>query len=379
MKFVQVLPVALLLMFNANAQSPQEILEKTATKIIGLNAVKYTNLARFTNPLSNTDTGYTRSEAAIILSDGKVIRSFHKTDHNKGESVYGSTYTNQTAIEIDYLDSTFTSSHKANSSTALTDIASSITTQYLIKPERLVRLKDSIVNRQDCFQVLVKTYDTINNGKHYYTWQRLLVSKKLMLPVYTRLDIAGSMGKEGYEVGIVSFFNEEWFENYRLNGKISDKKFAFDSTRFTAPNKAMLVIGDQLPAFDIKTQDEKTIDPSQFANKPVLVEFGSTSCVANALVNPMMNRMIGLYDTSKISIFSVFASESAKRVSSYVNNQGLKFPVYLAPNSIKRTFKTMGTPNFYLADKNGKIVGVYRGYYDKLEEELTKAIKAIME
>ncbi|MET0242671.1 MAG: TlpA disulfide reductase family protein [Flavitalea sp.] len=377
MKFAQSLPVALLFCFSSNAQSPQEILAKTAAKISKLSSAEYTRISRYTNPLSNTDTGYTRSSNAMLLTDGKVNSSFEKTDQNNGESVYGSTFCEKTVFDIDFLDSTFTSEKQISNSTPLTGLAKSITTNYLLRPERLHRLNDSIINKYDCFQVLVKSYDTINNGKHYYTWQRLWISKKLMLPVYTRLDIAGPMGKEGYAVGIVNFFTEEWFEDYKLDRKISPKTFAFDSSRFTAPNKTMLVKGDQLPSFNISMQDGQPVDTAQFRNKIILVEFGSTSCVANALVNPLMNRMIGSYDPQTIAIFGVFASESAKRVTGYIKSQALKFPVYLAPNDIKRTFKTMGTPNFYLADKTGKIVGVYRGYYDSLEEDLKIGIESI--
>ena len=97
-------------------------------------------------------------------------------------------------------------------------------------------------------------------------------------------------------------------------------------------------------------------------------------CSANALANPMMNRLFKKYNPANVSFAYILTGETPLQAGNYIKANGIKFPVYFTDLKTKKSFKTIGTPGFYLLDKNGAVLMSSNGYSDKLESQLSAKI-----
>lgn len=88
----------------------------------------------------------------------------------------------------------------------------------------------------------------------------------------------------------------------------------------------------------------------------------------------MLNRINEKYAASNFSIACIYTGETTQQAKSYIKTNGIKFPVYLTDLKTKKSFKTMGTPGFYLLDKNGVVLMSSNGYSDELEGQLSAKI-----
>lgn len=105
-----------------------------------------------------------------------------------------------------------------------------------------------------------------------------------------------------------------------------------------------------------------------------LVVFGSTTCSANPLSNPMLNKLHLKYANRPFSIVNIYTGDKIEQISSYVKNNQLNFPVFSGTRSLSSKFKTVGTPNFYLIDHDNKVIASFNGFYDGLEKDLVTKI-----
>ncbi len=152
----------------------------------------------------------------------------------------------------------------------------------------------------------------------------------------------------------------------------------FNKSDFDLANKKMLEDGATAPDIKVKDLTGNDVPVSAFKNKIVLIEFGATTWGANPLANPLMNRLSKQYNSANVAIISVYSAETPLQINNYIKNNKLEFPVYMGNRQLKKGFKTMGTPGFYLIGKDGKIVKSSNGYYDELEQDMTTQINNLL-
>lgn len=242
------------------------------------------------------------------------------------------------------------------------------------KAKNISRQKDTMINRVSCYSFFVRSYDTVENNNHNYTYQYFYISKKTMLPVFVKEIGSGSAEKGGYSLGRVNVFNETYFNHYKLNKAPDPSIFTFNRNGFDLENKTMLAEGSAAPQIQVRHLRGNMLPPDNFKNKVVLLAFGSTTCAANPLANPVMNRLLAKYKANDVLIFGIYSEETPEQVKNYIQANDITFPVYLGSSRLKKKFKTIGTPNFYLIDKRGVVVKSIEGYSDSLEEVLTTAL-----
>lgn len=213
-------------------------------------------------------------------------------------------------------------------------------------------------------------------GNHSFTYKYVVIDKKLWLPVFTRENSAGVLEKGGYVIGRVSMFKEEQYYNHRVDQKIKPGVFEFSKAGFGLKNSTMLADGSMAPALTVMSLNNQVVPSSEFANKLYLVEFGATDCPANALANPMLNNLYQKYASKQFAIACIYTGESAAQLTKYATANNIKFPMYLGSRKLKQDFKTIAVPNFYLVDKDGRVIKSFNGYSDDLERELSLLIES---
>ncbi|MGZ3872519.1 MAG: TlpA family protein disulfide reductase [Mucilaginibacter sp.] len=330
------------------------------------------------NPYSTGDTSYLREHSYLVFDNKAQLKAAHKNiDIDDGKLKTLSILQNDTLFQIDLKDSSYSFTPKPEQNAISDDIISvsdNIAYNLSKGASKIFRRKDTVISGITCYNFFIKGYDSVENGLHNYTYDYISINKKTQIPVLLKEIGQGIAEKDGYVVGRLSFYSEGHFSNMQVNKKIDKALFYFDRSELALPNKKMLAEGTIAPKLKLTDLEYKEVTASDLSNKLLLIEFGATDCVANSLANPVLNRLHKKYASSDFSIVSIYTDELSDKVKKFITGNKLEFPVYLGNRQTKKAFKTVGTPNFYLVDENGRIIKSFEGYSDSLEKEMTEKI-----
>ncbi|MEO6630175.1 MAG: hypothetical protein ABIN13_00595, partial [Mucilaginibacter sp.] len=294
MKKILFLTVGLCSIFFAEAQNHAvTALQKTIDKVNSLKNLSYSYKSTNKNLFSEGDTTYSSGNTVLLFDGhGKVKAAHDEGEIDKGKFRY--ILKNDTLFKINLNDSTYTFYPKPDQNEIASDLLSvceTITDNLRKKTPRIFQHKDTIVDKTSCHSFFIDEYDTTYSSHHDYTYIYLFINKASDMPVMIRKFGAGVATKAGQVIGRVTNYDETHFSNFRVNENTDEKEFYFDKTKFSLPNDKMLADGDKAPPLKLTSLENKSIAPPEFENKLLLIEFGDTGCPANALANPLLNRL----------------------------------------------------------------------------------------
>jgi len=382
MKKLYLLSAGLLVCCLAKAQlQPATILKKVVDKIHLLKSVSYTIDGVEKNPFSDGDTTIRKTKETIVFdSSGTIAMMNEEASVNKGKPEVRGLFLNDTLYTITLEDSIYSLNHVTDKKSIsyylgkVTDIIN----DFVKNPSKIIQRKDTTISGVPCYNFFIALSDTIENNKHCYNYKYVAINKKTLMPLYSKENMAGVATKEGFVIGYINIFNENSFSDFQIDKKINNSIFHFEKSRFDLKNEKMLAVGTMAPQLELKDLSNRQTPVDNFKNKILLVEFGSTGCSANPLANPMLNRFNKKYAGKDLAIISIYTTETNEQVKKYKTSNQLEFPIYIGSKKTKKDFKTIGTPNFYLIDKSGKIIKSIDGYSDDLETTLIKEIDKII-
>jgi len=354
-----------------------EVLQQMITRSKSLKSVSYKLEFMDVNPFSVGDTLRGNRDANLIFNqNGKINHAFVETVVNQGQTRYSELYTKSMQYTFDLIDSTFTMKAGVPIENDFSVLIQSVEDRWFKEPKKIHRNADTIYNSIKCYSFIYKPFDTASAGNHDFIHYTLFIDQKSFLPVYFRHAGAGSVTKEGYSLGRLNFLQEKIFGSYRLN-KVKEVALP-NLEHFTTPNTKMLTVGNPAPVLRVRDLKGNAIDTAQFQGRIRLVVFGATNCAANPLANPMLNRLNQLYGAKGVEILNIYTSETIEQANHYISGNGISFPVYLSDRTLSKAYCTLGTPNFYLVDRNNRIALAENGYSDRLETSLIKQIDALL-
>lgn len=371
-----------ILIFSVQTSKAQvaRILRDSHASLKALKSLTYFTDFTEENPFNPGDISKGTTKSQILYKDDGTI-DFMSEDRNinSGQTRTREIYGNGKRYTFDLVDSTYdVDDVKGEMKSELPEIITVAQTYLQKGPDKIIQKEDTLFNGNMAYQFLIKAYDTIANGNYDYTHKTILIDKNSLIPVYYREIGEGSAFKDGAAIGRLKFFIEKSFKAIKVNQVILDTAMNFDG--FHTVNTNMLSVGETAPPIDaVSIIDDQNILSIALKAPVKLVVFGSTSCAANPLSNPMLNRLHEKYAMKQFSIINIYTGDKLEQISRYVKNNGLKFPVFYGTRSLNSKFKTVGTPNFYLLNADGKIVASIRGYSDSLEEELVSKIDTLLE
>ena len=378
MRYKSILSIIALMILRIGGMAQNRslsILQKTIEKIHSLKSISYETASLNKNPFSTGDTSFIKKQTSIVFNANGVIKAMNeKTTINNGQTKLREIYLDDSLYSMDLIDSTYSIRKKPTVIHTSLATVEELINKMIIDPAKSVQHKDTIIANIPCYHFFIKSYDAMEDNHHNYSNNTLLISKSTLMPILIKEEGAGIAKKGEFVLGRIITFNETRFLNFELNKRTHDSVFKFNQTNFTFPNDKMLPDGGIAPDLTLKDLNNLDVKLSDFKNKVLLVAFGSITCGANPLANPMLNRLMEKYNTKDFSIVSVYSEETIDQVKKYIESNNLKFPVYLGTKKSKKDFKIVGTPGFYLIDKNGKIIKSYQGFSDALEKNLEKKI-----
>ena len=126
---------------------------------------------------------------------------------------------------------------------------------------------------------------------------------------------------------------------------------------------------NQAPDFTLLTLDGERVTLSDFRGKMVIMNFWLTVCRACEAEMPHLQAVFDEWPDDTLAILSINVRESAPTVRSFVESQGLTFPVLLdSEGVVDEIYDYAFFPTAFFIDADGSIREVKEGRFHSPEE-----------
>jgi peroxiredoxin len=121
--------------------------------------------------------------------------------------------------------------------------------------------------------------------------------------------------------------------------------------------------GKNLPVFEAKTVDGKTVSQATFAGKVVLLSVTNDECDACKKGIPRFNELTKKYEKQGFQMLGLHYGKKLgiDDLKTLIKDYNVGFPMALIEEKVvKNTLGIFGVPCYVLLDKKGTIAGIYR-------------------
>jgi cytochrome c biogenesis protein CcmG/thiol:disulfide interchange protein DsbE len=135
-------------------------------------------------------------------------------------------------------------------------------------------------------------------------------------------------------------------------------------------------VGQPAPAFTLSDIDGNSISLTDFAGKPVLINFWNTGCPPCRDEIPYLQQVYDENIGTELVMLTINIGESADTVKDFFQDRNLSLPVLFDTDiTVARTYGVLGIPTTFFIDKEGiiraKVIGAFPGksaIYSRLSE-----------
>ncbi len=139
--------------------------------------------------------------------------------------------------------------------------------------------------------------------------------------------------------------------------------------------------GDVAPNFSLTAWNGENIEIYHLKGNGILIEFLSTKCFACDYVIPDINKLYEKFKHGSIQIIGILFNDEIKEpqeLLEFAKVKGIQYPLFLCDVKIKKLYNIYGFPNFFILNKEKKIVQIYRGITKDTFGLLSKDIDILM-
>lgn len=130
-------------------------------------------------------------------------------------------------------------------------------------------------------------------------------------------------------------------------------------------------VGNPAPDFTLKDLDGETISLSDYAGRPVLINFWATWCGPCEAEMPEIDAAYQAYRDEGFVVLAVDLQEHPDTVRSFIDYYGFEFPVLLDRNhDVGDRYLVRGLPTTYFVDPSGTVAHIYIGQMDAQDIEI---------
>lgn len=123
--------------------------------------------------------------------------------------------------------------------------------------------------------------------------------------------------------------------------------------------------GDKAPGFTVITDDGKTITPSQFGGKLLVLNFWASWCAPCIEETPSLNAFQQLFGSKGVVVLGVSVDRNEKLYHQFLSRFDVKFQTSRDPEAdISAQYGTFQYPESYIIDQNGRVVEKIVGVLD---------------
>lgn len=147
------------------------------------------------------------------------------------------------------------------------------------------------------------------------------------------------------------------------------------------PSFRALEAGDPAPAFGAPVLDGDSLHLSSLHGQPVLLNVWATWCPPCREEMPALQELHERFGPRGLRILgvSVDSRGSEPTVRRFVEEGGYTFTIlHDATDAVSRQFRTIGVPETFLIDGEGRIVRRWIGRFDPLAEDVVRDIEPLL-
>lgn len=126
------------------------------------------------------------------------------------------------------------------------------------------------------------------------------------------------------------------------------------------------------PKYGALTLDGKPASLESFQGKPILINVWATWCVPCRQEMPALESLYNKFSNQSLQIIgvSIDGPGTAHRIKSFIDRMGITYTILHDPDDkFSRAFRTIGVPESFLINANGKIVHTWKGPFDAMSQD----------
>lgn len=148
----------------------------------------------------------------------------------------------------------------------------------------------------------------------------------------------------------------------------------FDSFR-----EKVVVAGDSAPSFAIRTDDGRTISPTNFGGKLLVLHFWATWCPPCVTEFPSLNAFQKQFAGDGVVVLGVSVDQNAKAYRDFLKRMHTSFSTARDPDArISSDYGTFQYPETYIINRDGKVVEKIISNTDWSDPERINVIRALL-
>ena len=146
----------------------------------------------------------------------------------------------------------------------------------------------------------------------------------------------------------------------KISAKYPSESWAKDFAKLVADNRA-LATGQVAPDFSLPTPEGKSLGPSSFKGKFLVLDFWASWCKPCRVNSPQMVELYKKYKGRGVEILGVSLDQTKARWETAIADDGYAWPqvseLKMWDSEVVKQYKIEGIPHLVLLDKDGRIVG----------------------
>ena len=243
-------------------------------------------------------------------------------------------------------------------------------------------IKNDILDEKPYFlvDILGPTWDNATMGiKGLREETRIWIDKKSYLPI--RYSHASDFIMQGdtmhqYEECRLEGF-KEGVDTSRLSLQSVPAYIVLkDYVPYVAPEP--LKVGEAVPQWTLESIDGTMVSLADLRGKIVLIDFFYKSCGPCIAAMPGLQRLHEKYQNKGFAMVGIDPYDTPDDVSELLDKRGISYTILFSDKELPSEYHVDGYPNLFLIDREGKLVKLYLGYRQDLEDWIEEEIVKLL-
>jgi peroxiredoxin len=128
---------------------------------------------------------------------------------------------------------------------------------------------------------------------------------------------------------------------------------------------AALSVGSKAPDFKLSGFDGKTIQLSDYTDKPTVLVFWASWCPHCVRELPVMDRLYKDLHPKGVNFIGINMDSTVSKGKDYVSSHRISFPMASAKSGIAESYQITGIPSIFILGKGGVLKAKYAGEVDE--------------
>ena len=141
----------------------------------------------------------------------------------------------------------------------------------------------------------------------------------------------------------------------------------------------IVVAGDRAPGFSIRSDSGRTITPTDFGGKLLVLHFWATWCPPCVTEIPSLNQFQKQFANDGVVVLGVSVDQNAKAYQDFVKRFNVTFQTARDPDAkISSDYGTYQYPETYIINREGRVVEKIISNADWTDPDRLNVIKALL-